>query len=85
MRLGTEQIELSEVLTFELGLKRCVGVFQKGEVYLDTCYLLSSKEVDVIGQIIFGDSMNFNLAVMDGKALLLLVRFIVFPQGLKFC
>lgn len=50
---GTEQAESLEVVTFELGLKGCVGIFQKGEVYLNTCYLLWAKEVDVSGQITF--------------------------------
>lgn len=49
----TEQNESLEVVTFELGLKGCVGIFQKGEAYLNTCYLLWAKEVDVSGQITF--------------------------------
>lgn len=53
MRLGTEGIEFQRWLTFELGLEGYVGVFEKGEVYPDTCYLFWSKEVDINGQITF--------------------------------
>ena len=43
IRLGSEGIELAEIVTFDLGFEGYIGVFQKGEVYADTCHLLCSK------------------------------------------
>lgn len=77
-QLGTEGIELSEAVTFELGPEGCVRVFQKGEIYPGTCYVLQSKEVAINGQMIFRDSVNFNLAIMDNQALLVYVSLFKF-------
>lgn len=51
--LGSEGFELSDLATFELCLRLYIGVFRKGEVYPDTCYLLWSKEVTTNGKITF--------------------------------
>lgn len=53
------------MVTFELGLEGCVGIFQKGEIYPDTlCALVKGGCHKWPNNIL--ETLNFSVAIMDG-------------------